>query len=139
MEWYQIKEFIAHTTSVSMDALHVVIGIIGFLIAARVLRLSITDGRPWMILLAIEMLNEGNDLRVEQWPELAAQFGEGAKDVILTMFIPTLLLVVARSCPKLFAGDFALINDEMPGRSEIVIPASDPPRGHHQTEAHRKD
>ncbi|MEA1071019.1 hypothetical protein [Sphingomonas sp. LY160] len=139
MEWYQIKQFVAHATSISMDALHVVVGIIGLLIAARVLRLSIADGRPWLILLVIEVLNELNDLHVEEWPERATQYGEGAKDVVLTMLIPTLLLVVARSRPRLLAGRPASIDDEMPRRPEIILPASDPPRGHHQAETHGED
>ena len=37
-------------------------------------------------------INEANDFRVEIWPDPGMQFGEAAKDVVLTMFIPTLKL-----------------------------------------------
>jgi hypothetical protein len=39
---------------------------------------------------------------MEQWPDLAVQYGESAKDILLTMTLPTVLLVMARAWPQLF-------------------------------------
>ena len=103
MEWYQVKLFVAHLTTLSMDALHIVGGFAGLLLVARLFRRPVTDGRPWLAVLALELLNEWSDLTVERWPEMAIQLGEGAKDVLLTMLVPTILLLVARRRPLLLA------------------------------------
>jgi hypothetical protein len=49
-------------------------------------------------------LNEAGDLWVEQWPEPAMQYGEGLKDIVLTMFLPTVLILVARFRPGILSG-----------------------------------
>jgi hypothetical protein len=41
-------------------------------------------------------------LWIEQWPDLSMQYGESVKDLLLTMALPTLLLVAARLRPQLF-------------------------------------
>jgi diacylglycerol kinase len=58
---------------------------------------------PWLVVLLLELVNEWNDLQVERWPSLGQQLGEGAKDLALTMLLPTLLLMLARWRPGLFA------------------------------------
>ena len=97
--WYQIKLFVEHASGISMDALHVIVGFILFLIAARLLRRALTSPAPWFALLLIELANEAYDLHVELWPNLPSQLGEGAKDILLTMALPTLVLAVARWRP----------------------------------------
>lgn len=102
VDWYQVKLFIEHGSGVSMDALHVVIGVFAQLLVAAVCRTSVSRWLPWLAVLAIEVLNEANDFRVETWPDWGMQWGEGIKDVALTMALPTLLLLVARLKPELF-------------------------------------
>jgi hypothetical protein len=99
--WYQIKSLIEHASGISMDALHILIGFILFLVAARLLKTSVASPRPWLALLVLELLNEAYDLHVEIWPNLGTQLGEGIKDISLTMALPTLLAVVARWWPGL--------------------------------------
>jgi len=98
--WYQVKLLIEHTSGISMDALHILVGFILFMFAARVMRTGIASPRPWLALLVLELANEAYDLHVELWPNLARQLGEGARDIMLTMAVPTLLLVTARWRPK---------------------------------------
>ena len=100
-EWFAFKSFTKHATDISHDALHVIAGPAIQLAAAALLRGSLRDLRPWLVVLAFEMVNEWNDLRVDRWPNLAEQLGEGAKDIALTMALPALLLVVARWWPGL--------------------------------------
>jgi hypothetical protein len=100
-EWYQLKQLLEHSLGISMDALHVIIGVILQLAAALLMRRSIADWPPVLAVLAIELANEANDLRTERWPEPAMQYGEGIKDILLTMFLPLLLLAVARTRPQL--------------------------------------
>ena len=104
-DWYQLKLFVEHSTGVSMDALHVVVGVILQLLFARLFRSSLARPMPLLALLVLELVNEANDYRVEIWPDPGMQFGEAVKDVVLTMFIPTLIFVVARRRPKLLVQD----------------------------------
>ncbi len=98
---YELKLFAAHATGVSMDALHVLAGVALQLLAALALRTSLASWRPWSVVLALELLNEALDLTVERWPHPGMQWGEGIKDVLLTLLLPTLLLLIARRRPVL--------------------------------------
>lgn len=86
-----------------MDALHVLVGVVVQLGTAWLLRASVASWKPWLVLLALEMLNEALDLWVERWPHAGMQWGEGVKDMLLTMALPTLLLLAARLRPALFS------------------------------------
>lgn len=96
MHWYEFKTFLEHASGFSMDALHVIVGVCLQLLAAAALRRGVGSPIPWLIVLAFELVNEWNDLHVEIWPDRPMQYGEGAKDVVLTMLLPTILLLVAR-------------------------------------------
>jgi len=101
--WYQVKLFLEHASRISMDAWHILVGFILFILAARILRRSVADPLPWLAVLVLEIGNEAYDLHVERWPNPGSQLGEGIKDILLTMALPTLLLVVARLSPSLLA------------------------------------
>lgn len=101
-DWHQIKLLIEHGSGISMDALHIMVGFILFLLAARILKTSVASPGPWLVLLVLELLNEAYDLDVEIWPNLGTQLGEGLKDILLTMALPTLVAVLARWRPGLF-------------------------------------
>ena len=102
MSWYETKIFIEHASVVGSDALHVLVGVFVWILAALVLRRSLSAALPWLVLLALTLLNECVDLWVEQWPDLAMQLGELGKDVLLTMTLPTLLAFAIRLRPNLF-------------------------------------
>lgn len=101
IDWYQIKLFAEHSTGFSMDALHVIAGVVLQLAAAAIFRSSLARPLPLLVVLALELLNEAYDLRVEKWPLPGMQYGEGAKDIVMTMLLPLLLFLVARRHPKL--------------------------------------
>ncbi|PLK26524.1 hypothetical protein [Novosphingobium sp. TH158] len=106
MSLYSAKMFVERSVAFHNDALHVIVGLLIALVAAALLRSSLARWRPWLVVLALELLNEANDYLVETWPnEVAQQFGEIAKDIVLTMALPTLMLVIARRWPNLLAGD----------------------------------
>jgi hypothetical protein len=119
LDWYQFKLFMEHAIGISMDALHILIGFAIVLVAARLLRRTIASLLPWLILLILELGNEAYDLRVEVWPNLGMQLGEGAKDVMLTMAIPTLLLLIARWWPSLLGN--ASADDDVTGRAQVLV------------------
>ncbi len=99
LDWYQAKTFVEHVIGFSHDALHVLVGVALQLGIAALLRRSIRSFWPWLIVLALELGNEWADLAIERWPVPAEQYGEGMKDILLTMALPTLLLLVARFRP----------------------------------------
>jgi len=101
--WYRLKLLIEHCSGISMDALHIIVGFSLFLLVARLLRSSVAKPTPWIAILFLELANEAYDLKVELWPSLADQLGEGLKDIMLTMILPTLVAMLARWAPGLFA------------------------------------
>ena len=103
IDLYQAKTFIEHAIGFSHDALHVLVGVVVQLGIAVLLRRSLRSIWPWLIVLALELGNEWVDLAIERWPVPAEQFGEGMKDILLTMALPTLLLLVARFRPRWLA------------------------------------
>lgn len=100
--WHQGKLFIEHAVAISHDALHIIVGVLLLLALALLLRRSIAAWRPWLWLLTIILWNETVDLWFEQWPDPGQQYGESAKDLVLTMIVPTLLMFAARARPDLF-------------------------------------
>jgi len=100
--WYEAKMFIERASVVSSDALHVLVGVLAWMIAAVVLRRSLSSRFPWLILLGLAVLNEFVDFWIERWPDLGMQLGESAKDILLTMALPTVLMFAVRFRPNLF-------------------------------------
>ena len=97
--WYEIKMIIERAGMVSTDALHVIAGVLLQLLFAMIARRPLSSWQPWLGVLAVLLFNEGVDLWVERWPSLPMQMAEGIKDLLLTMFLPTALLVAFRLSP----------------------------------------
>jgi hypothetical protein len=102
--WFEIKELVRHSTSWPMDTLHVMGGVVLQLLAAALLRTSLASRWPWLIVLVLELANEAYDLQVERWPSFGMQLGEGLRDIVGTMLLPTLLWWIARARPRLLSG-----------------------------------
>lgn len=96
------KIFIGRFFGVSHDALHVIAGFLLHLFLAALFRSSIAKFWPWGVVLLAELANELNDLRFTRLPSLSEQLGEGAKDLALTMLLPTILLLGTRFSPQMF-------------------------------------
>jgi xanthosine utilization system XapX-like protein len=101
VDWAALKVAVEHSIGFSHDALHVLLGVLVQLAVARAFRSSVASAKPYLVVLALELLNEANDFRVELWPHLGMQLGEGIKDLVLTMLLPTVLLIAARRSPHL--------------------------------------
>ena len=101
LDWYQVKLFLQHASGVSMDALHVIAGTGLLFAAALLLRKSVAQTLPLVIVLLIAVANEASDFRAEIWPHLAMQAGEAAKDIVLTMIVPVVIFLAARYRPAL--------------------------------------
>jgi hypothetical protein len=101
--WATTKRFVEHSIAFSSDSLHVLGSVIVLLGAAILLRKPLSSIGPWLVVLALTCLNEFIDLRFPQWPDPAMNWGESTKDLILSMALPTLILVAARLFPRLWA------------------------------------
>ncbi len=100
--WYESKLFIEHALAVSHDSLHVMTGVMIQRAVALAFRRTLASWLPWTAVFGFALANEGVDLWVERWPSPGMQFGEGAKDIVLTILLPSILLVAARVRPDLF-------------------------------------
>src|SRR4051812_1193280 len=96
ISWHQGKLFVEHSIGINHDALHIIVGMFVWLGLCLVSRRSIASTRPWLWLLAVILWNETVDLWTEQWPDPGMQYGEGAKDILLTMLLPTVLGLLVR-------------------------------------------
>ncbi|BBC73973.1 conserved hypothetical protein [Altererythrobacter sp. B11] len=101
--WGHYKTLIEHSIGFSHDALHVLVGPCIQVATAAILRTSLRSPLPWFAVLILELANEAHDLRVERWPSWQMQWGESAKDLLLTLALPTLLFVIARVAPGILA------------------------------------
>ncbi|HEX8643922.1 MAG TPA: hypothetical protein VF702_08420 [Allosphingosinicella sp.] len=101
MDWYQLKLLLLEATGLSRDALHILFGVAAQLLLAAVLRRSLASPLPWLGVLIAEAANEYHDLtgdsftEKEIWPDSLA-------DLLVTMAIPSALLLLARYAPSMF-------------------------------------
>jgi hypothetical protein len=100
--WHQSKLFVEHALTVGHDGLHILVGLIIWVIIGLVTRSSLAGWRAWLGVLAIILWNEAVDLWVERWPDPGQQYGEGLKDLLLTLSAPTIVMAAARLRPGLF-------------------------------------
>ncbi len=100
--WYEAKLFIEHSTRIEHGTLHVVVGVLAWLALAMLFRRPVSSSEPWLALLVLTIWNELVDLSVERWPHPGMQYGEGTADLILTMLLPTVILLAVRWRPEIF-------------------------------------
>lgn len=120
--WNERKLFFEQSVSVSPDVLHLIAGVVILLVSALLLRKPVSSRWPWLVVLLFTCLNEAIDLWISQWPSPGVQFGESAKDVVLTMLLPTVLLVTARKLPQLYRPESRPEQARAPGTDGEVGP-----------------
>ena len=101
--WNETKDLLERSIAFSCVSLHVIAGVGGLLAASLILRRPVSSARPWILVLALAMLNELLDLWIDRWPQPGMQFGESVRDLLLTMALPTLLLFSSRHLPQIYA------------------------------------
>jgi hypothetical protein len=102
--WHQGKLFIEHALAISHNSLHIFVGVLLWIAVGLLLRRPLTSWVPWLWMFAAILWNETVDLWVERWPDPGQQYGEAAKDLLLTIAVPTLIMFAARYRPDLFRG-----------------------------------
>ena len=105
--WYEAKLFVERATSIEHGTLHLVVGALVWLGLVMVFRCRVTSPGPWLAVLALAVWNEVIDIGIERWPHPGMQYGEGAADLVLTMLMPTVILLAVRYRPEIFAPEIA--------------------------------
>lgn len=94
--WEQGKHGLERYFWYQADSLHVVVGLLLVSVFALALRKSLASPIPLGLLLLVSSLNEGVDIYFTRY------VAESVKDTLLTMLLPTVLLVATRNFPALF-------------------------------------
>lgn len=86
------------------DALHIYAALVIQIVVAKLSRRSLGHFLPWLAVLAIELVNEGLDIFRGGEPRLMPwQVVSAVHDIFNTMILPTVLLMLCRHAPSLFA------------------------------------
>lgn len=93
-----LKTALSDLLHLSKDALHVHLGIGIYLVATLLLRRPLGSWLPWLIVLALELINEALDLahHLRRGGIEPAGLLDSVKDIINTMLWPTVLLIALR-------------------------------------------
>lgn len=102
--WHDAKILLEHSTSVDHDSLHLLVGALLWVLCATVARRPLRDWLPLFCIFLVILINETVDFWIEIWPEKAMQWGEGAKDIMMTMAVPLVLFTALRIFPWLGTG-----------------------------------
>lgn len=100
--WHEAKLFIEHAVTIQHDALHMIAGLILWLVICRLSGRPVLNWPPFLWTFAAAAWNEAVDLWTEIWPEPGRQFGEGVKDLVLTLAGPLIVMAAVRLWPRLF-------------------------------------
>ncbi|NMM26732.1 MAG: hypothetical protein HHJ12_05430 [Glaciimonas sp.] len=91
-----IKLAIVAATGLSKDALHIYVGLAGFLAMAAVLRKPLRSIVPWLVVVAIAVAGEMFDMRDDVASLGYWRWGASLHDILNTVFWPTVLLLLAK-------------------------------------------
>ncbi|RXZ64763.1 hypothetical protein [Pelagerythrobacter rhizovicinus] len=106
-EWIGWKLWISNWTGISHPVLHAYFGLLLQILAAAFMRRGLASAWPWLFVFVLEIGNELLD-----WSRALAYGSirealviETGWDILFTMALPTVLLVLARSFPRLGLGE----------------------------------
>lgn len=96
MQIQEIKAFIVAYSGLEKDALHVHGALLLYILAMVALRQTRRSRFPWLVVLAVELLNELADLHWQHRNDIGLRWDEALKDLWNTMLWPTVLLFIGR-------------------------------------------
>ncbi len=104
--WFETKNMLEIWSGLDRDALHIYAALLIQLTTAAVLRKSVRNIIPWLIVLALTVLNEASDFRLNtlSGDPYDVRVQVAVHDLWNSMLLPTLLLMVARFWPRLLTG-----------------------------------
>jgi len=100
----QAKLYIVDHVHLAKDALHIYVALILFLGSAALFRWPLKSWRPWAVVLAAALIGEAWDLRDSIVYHTRIELGGNLKDIVNTLFWPTVLVLLARGTRVLKRG-----------------------------------
>ena len=100
----QAKLIAADHLHLAKDALHIYVALALFLGSATLFRWPLKSWRPWLVVLAAALIGEAWDLRDSLVYGTPVVLGAKLKDVLNTLFWPTVLMFLARGTRVLKRG-----------------------------------
>ena len=91
-----IKDVIRHATGLPDEVLHVLVGLALFLLAALVLRKSLRSWWPFLVVVALQGINEISDMAGDLARYGDIQVRGTIMDTVLTLTVPLLVVVILR-------------------------------------------
>jgi hypothetical protein len=79
------------------DALHIYVGLTLFFGCALLFRWPLRSWKPWLVVLAAALLGEAWDLRDSLAYHTRIELAANLKDVVNTLFWPSVILLLART------------------------------------------
>jgi len=93
--WFRLKNLLEVNFGIHDAVLHFAAGVILQFVFVLLLGLRLSSVRPWMAVCVIQCLNEASDL---YWSGLKeGPISESVLDTALTLFFPSVLLIIAKS------------------------------------------
>lgn len=94
--FHQTKDVIVELTDLSKDALHLHVSVLIFLGGCVVFGWRASTWKPWLLVLAFALLGELWDIQYSIADDDPLKPVGNLKDIINTMFVPSLLMLLAR-------------------------------------------
>ena len=120
--WVDFKDLIVGSSGFDRGSLHVLASVPLQVVCALLLRRPITSFWPWLLVLALAVVNEAAsgyaDGRLEDW-----EIPGSLRDLLLVMALPTFLAIALRLRPLSPAG-----RRPPPSRTLPMLPVSASPR-----------
>lgn len=100
----QAKLFLANHVHLAKDALHIYVALILFLGSAALFRWPLKSWKPWLVVAVAALAGEVWDLRDSLVYRTPIMLSENGKDILNTLFWPTVLMLLARGTKVLRRG-----------------------------------
>ena len=111
LDWERFKDWLSHSVHLTHHQLHVLVGLLLFVLAARVLRRPLASPLPLVPVAVLEAGNEGFDFAryySSGWPWTAHAT---LVDIALTLAPPAALMIAARMTTALRRRVAPAVND----------------------------
>jgi len=118
LEWQTAKEAIRNHANLSQDALHIYAALLIFIAACLIFRWKPREWKPWLLVLAIQCVNEFFDMRNSIADDGVIYIWGNLKDMLNTMIAPTLLMLTARYS-QIFGSEVSVEDDSSGDEPEV--------------------
>ena len=91
-----LKSTLVTVTSLSLDALHIYVGLGAFFLTALVFKKPLRSLLPWLAVVAIAAIGELTDMRDDLATFHRWRWADSLHDLVNTIFWPTAIMILCR-------------------------------------------